>query len=229
MRLYFIRHGQSSNNALWDTTSSSHGRSEDPELTPIGKQQVRALASFLDRERDSFGITHIYTSLMVRAVETALAIGRTLRLTVHAWEDVHETGGIFQDNDLGESVGLPGKTRTDFEAAYPTFILPESLNAQGWWNRPYEAKDMRASRAKRFVAELLTRHGNTHDRVAVVSHGNFYRYTLAAILRMPDPDSYFFALNNAAHSRVDFGEGSGAETTIVYLNRTDHLSSELIT
>lgn len=231
MRLYFIRHGQSSNNALWDTTGSSHGRSDDPELTSIGKQQARVLASYLEHRRDSFGITHIYTSLMVRAVETAVAIGHTLRLPVHTWEDVYETGGIFQENDMGEPIGVPGKSRAEFEAIYPTLILPNSLNAHGWWNRPFEAKDARAGRAERFVQELLARHGNTPDRVAVISHGNFYRYTLAAILRMPDPDDYFFALNNTAHSHIDFGESGEAEahTTIVYLNRTDHLSSELLT
>ncbi len=89
----------------------------------------------------------------------------------------------------------PGKSRAEFEAIYPTLILPNSLNAHGWWNRPFEAKDARAGRAERFVQELLARHGNTPDRVAVISHGNFYRYTLAAILPMPDPDNYFFALN----------------------------------
>lgn len=47
MRLYFIRHGQSQNNALWDNTGDSKGRSEDPELTPKGHEQARLLGEFI--------------------------------------------------------------------------------------------------------------------------------------------------------------------------------------
>ena len=84
MRLYFIRHGQSANNALWDASGSSIGRSEDPELTAIGHEQARLLANFIaamdgqtkkngssgEPKRDYFGFTHLYTSLMVRSVAT---------------------------------------------------------------------------------------------------------------------------------------------------------------
>ncbi|NJK45922.1 MAG: histidine phosphatase family protein [Pleurocapsa sp. SU_196_0] len=47
MRLYFIRHAQSSNNALWDSTGSENGRSDDPELSDVGVMQARALGDFL--------------------------------------------------------------------------------------------------------------------------------------------------------------------------------------
>ena len=40
MQFYFIRHGQSTNNALWETTRSNKGRSEDPELSELGHLQV---------------------------------------------------------------------------------------------------------------------------------------------------------------------------------------------
>jgi hypothetical protein len=36
MHLFFIRHGQSANNHLWEQTGSNRGRSEDPELTETG-------------------------------------------------------------------------------------------------------------------------------------------------------------------------------------------------
>ena len=98
MQLYFIRHGQSENNALWMSTGSHIGRSEDPGLTEVGQQQSEFLAQFLSQAdpdvavngRDiqnvaGFGITHLYTSLMVRAVATGTIIARTLDLPLVAW------------------------------------------------------------------------------------------------------------------------------------------------
>jgi broad specificity phosphatase PhoE len=51
MQLYFIRHGQSANNRLWDTTSSDEGRVEDPELTDAGQQQAKLVAQFWPNTR----------------------------------------------------------------------------------------------------------------------------------------------------------------------------------
>jgi 2,3-bisphosphoglycerate-dependent phosphoglycerate mutase len=48
MRIFFIRHGQSENNALWVRTQSHHGRVPDPDLTEIGKRQLAYTAQFLD-------------------------------------------------------------------------------------------------------------------------------------------------------------------------------------
>src|SRR5215213_7908064 len=105
MQLYFIRHGQSANNALWDNTGGSKGRSEDPELTEVSRRQAALLAQYLSENGNRFGFTHLYTSLMIRSVETAIAVGQSLNLPVHAWEDIHESGGIYQDQDNGEPIG----------------------------------------------------------------------------------------------------------------------------
>jgi 2,3-bisphosphoglycerate-dependent phosphoglycerate mutase len=229
MQLYFIRHGQSANNALWDATGASVGRSDDPELTAIGQQQAQLLAAFLAQGGNRFGITHLYTSLMIRSIETALAAGESLGLPVHSWEDIHETGGIFNEDVDGNLIGLPGKNRAHFEAAYPALVLHDSLNAHGWWNRPFEQFDQHPIRAQRVLAEILERHGSSEDIVAVVSHGNFYRHFMAALLHMPDPHAVFFLMNNTAISRIDFPKAEGESVVIQYQNRVDHLPPGLIT
>lgn len=231
MQLYFIRHGQSANNALWDATGASVGRSEDPELTTVGRQQAQLLAGYLANGGNRFGITHLYTSLMIRSIETALAVGDALGLPVKSWEDLHETGGIFLEDEDGEPIGQPGKSRVHFEAAYPALVLPESLNAHGWWSRPFEDRDQHPVRAQRVLAELLEKHGGGDDVVAVVSHGNFYRHLMAALLRMPHPESFFFGMNNTAISGIYFPATVTAEDAIFiqYQNRVDHLPPELIT
>src|SRR6266542_3433298 len=108
MQFYFIRHGQSVNNALYDNTGSSKGRSFDPELTEIGRCQAALVAQFLQREdpgaqslgRDpqnstGFGIMHLYCSLMLRALATGHTIAEALGLPLHAWPDLHEEGGLY--------------------------------------------------------------------------------------------------------------------------------------
>lgn len=240
MQFYFIRHGQSANNLLWEQTGSSVGRSVDAELTDAGRRQAEILAQFLScrdqagsangrdlYNRAGFGITHLYCSLMVRAVATASIVAEKLGLPSVAWQDAHETGGIYiEDPETGECTGQPGHNRTFFEAHYPHLVLPASLGNEGWWNRPFEVKEQRPIRAQRFLQQLLERHGNTDDRVAVVSHGAFYNYLMATILRLPERDHIWFAINNVAITRIDFGS---EHTDLVYTNRVGFLPRELIT
>ena len=75
--------------------------------------------------------------------------------------------------------------------------------------------------------ELVRRHGGTDDCVAVVSHAGFFNYWMRVALDWPyRPDTGIgFRKNNAALTRVDMD----ARTTVIYVNRTDHLPQELIT
>lgn len=242
MEFYFIRHAQSQNNALYVETRSYEGRSEDPDLTPAGREQARRLGEYLSQGAvartlvipewnpqnvGGFGLTHLYCSLMVRAVATGTILARVLGLPLVAWDDLHEVGGVVhRDDKTGERTGLPGRNRAYFEAHYPNLVLPESLGTEGWWNRPYEDRELRPLRAQRVVRRLLDQHGDSDDRVAVISHGAFYSYLMHAILELPhDPPLWFF-LENTAITRVSFTEEGVA---LVYANSTRHLPRELVT
>jgi 2,3-bisphosphoglycerate-dependent phosphoglycerate mutase len=111
MHLYFIRHGQSTNNALWAQNGSRDGRNEDPELTEVGERQAALLARFLSRgasrtevpahnpkDVGGFDITDLYCSPMIRAVNTAMYISEALGLRPQVWRDVHEVGGVFLED-----------------------------------------------------------------------------------------------------------------------------------
>jgi 2,3-bisphosphoglycerate-dependent phosphoglycerate mutase len=240
MQLYFIRHGQSANNQLYELTGSDRGRSHDPELTVTGRQQARLLGDFLclslensigdDRDfqnRRGFGLTHLYCSFMLRAVATGAYLAEALNLPLVAWKDWHENGGIYLDNEItGEPEGLPGNNRTFFEAHYPGLLLPDWLDDKGWWNRPYEVYEERLPRARRVLAELLQRHGGTDHHVAVVSHGGFYNDFLAALNGLDREPRAWFTMNNTAISRVDFID---QRVDVVYSDRMDFLPAELIT
>ena len=236
MQFYFIRHAQSTNNLLYDSGGDSAGRSEDPPLTEIGYEQAHILARFLRTGNPGwkvlagappgFGITHLYTSLMIRAVATGTAVASELKLPLVVWEDLHETGGIYFDDEAANArVGQPGKNRAFFQKHFPGLVLPDSVGEAGWWNRSFEETDQRPARAQRFLAELRRRHGDASDCVAVISHGGFYNVLLQTIFGIARED-FWFSLNNTAITRMDTSPDT---FDLVYMNRLDFMPKELAT
>jgi 2,3-bisphosphoglycerate-dependent phosphoglycerate mutase len=257
MELHFIRHGQSQNNASW--SNPGYQESPDPALTEIGHEQARRLADFLKKNQKSrdekvwniqnrygFGLTHIYTSMMERAVYTAGPIAQALDIPLIVWKDIYEEGGIYSRGDKRSTpqsgsvdksnvLELPGRPRSFFTQNFPTLTLPDELDETGWWNRPFEAEEERQPRANRVFAELLTRHrdqeGQPEHRVAFVSHGGFFMRLICAILQLSWRQAAhglksWFMLNNCSISRFDIYK---EEINFAYLNRTDHLPDHLIT
>lgn len=241
MQLYFIRHAQSTNNHLWEQTKTSNGRSMDPELTEKGWRQARQLAKHLAKyqlprlnetnntqNKFGYGLTHLYTSLMVRAVATGCQVARALNMPLRGWVDLHEEGGIYMsDPDSGGRLGYPGKNQAYFAEHYPELLLEDGLARDGWWNRPYEAQEEVPTRVRRFYNELIDKHGDTNDRVAVFSHGGFFNAFMHHILGVPSStENTWFVMNNTAITRIDFNAG---EIIVAYMNRVDFLPADMIT
>ncbi|WP_299024751.1 histidine phosphatase family protein [uncultured Thermanaerothrix sp.] len=241
MELYFIRHAQSANNALWENTGSSDGRHPDPDLTEKGVRQALYLASFLKTPRSTsekanhtadrhnrygFGLTHLYCSLMKRAVRTAAIVAQALNMPLYGHADLHENGGVYLDDpERGEPMGQGGLSRTELLTLYPDLILPPSVTETGWWNRPFETEEERIARARRVWAWLLERHAHTEDRVAFFSHAGFYHTFLTTLLGATTPDGAWFTLSNCAITRLDI---SSDGVWIVYANRVDFLPDALL-
>lgn len=246
MELYFIRHGQSINNANWD--NDDYKEHPDPFLTEMGLEQAEILAKYLKEKQPitndkvwniqnqyGFGFTHIYTSLMERAVMTASPTARALaNIPFTAWTEIHEEGGIYAREEENKFKGLSGHPRSFFETKFPELKLPDGYDESGWWNRPFEAEEERQPRADKILAELIARHGDKADqpeeRIAFVSHGGFFVRLISSMLKLPwrqgahDRKSWF-ALNNCSISRFDIRND---EIIISYLNRTDHLPARLV-
>ncbi|HUF37642.1 MAG TPA: histidine phosphatase family protein [Anaerolineales bacterium] len=246
MQLYFLRHAQSESNARWQDDPDTSFHFPDPGLTTLGQRQAEAVAQALARRssvpngnphdpgnRTGYGITHIYSSLMHRAVETATAIGDALNLPIHGRTDLHEWGGIYSldaEKDIRE--GLPGNDRAFFESRFPRLELPPDFKDDGWWGRPYEPRTDVPARTRRVFEDLMGRHRNGGDRVLVVSHGGFLNFLLAAVVNLTADQAqanldanFWFVLNNTGLTRVDIGP---MFCGIVYHNRIDHLGDDLI-
>src|SRR5512136_2404131 len=82
MRIYFARHGESLANLLHEISNRGlrHG------LTPKGRRQAVALA---DRLRDQH-ITHIYSSPLLRAIETTVLVANRLGLDYEVVDALRE-------------------------------------------------------------------------------------------------------------------------------------------
>lgn len=239
MELYFIRHAQSENNALAARNATDEVRTHDPELTALGKQQAARVADFLAEQhpdahtavydpqnRRGITLTHLYASLMVRAVNTGTIIAERLGLPLTAWSDWHEEGGLFIEEQPNHYVGRPGNGRGYFAQAYPKLVLPDTLTDGGWWAGGLEAAEDRPRRARRVVAELLARHGGTDDHVGVVSHGGFYSHIVNALMDVSPPYKLSFLLNNASVSRIVL---LPTGSYVVYQNRCEFLPTPLVT
>jgi len=242
MQLYFIRHGQSTNNAVWDQYDKNNyleARSTDPDLTDIGKEQAKRVGAFLaqpytpseydPQNRNGFGLTHLYTSLMIRAVKTGYAIAQQTGLPLVAMPEVHETNGLFDTefvDGMPVYVGQPGPGRSYFEEHFPELILPQDLTDAGWWNRDKEPRSNYLPRAHSVIDRLIQDHGAENHRVGIVMHGGIFARILTAFFDV-QIEKYWFLMNNCAISRVDVDDEG--RVILVYMNRTDFLPADLVT
>ncbi len=240
MKLFFVRHGQSENNAIWSNTRSNVNRVTDPQLTEIGRKQVEAAADFLYHQlsEDDSNATdesfkyagediHIYCSLMDRAIQSGLIISKKLSLTLNAHLDIHENGGLYSEDPLtAERNGVPGRNPKELLTLYPDLILPKGTNPNGWWNRPFEERETRRIRAKKVLNEFKDRYWNREEILIVITHGGFYNYLLRAALELRDDTNVWFDLFNAAITLIEISEDF---FNLIYCNRYDFMPREIVT
>ena len=245
MQLYFIRHGQSTNNVRdGDLTP----RSSDPELTEKGVRQAELLAEFLAASapgnwdpgddplnRRGFDLTHLYCSLMKRAIHTGNIIAQRLNLPLFGMPEAYEVGGVFLETLVNDVVTVNEEYGVDegfLATNYPNLILTQPIPRSGWWRGGKENDNLPQKRAQKVLDWLRQRHASTDDRVAIVTHGGFYNHLLRAMLHISpeEPDNrklgYRLVYNNCAISRFDFTD---ERVYLVYHNRAEYLPDDLIT
>ncbi|MCZ6636059.1 MAG: histidine phosphatase family protein [bacterium] len=230
MELYLIRHGQSLNNSLEGTGD----RVADPPLTELGQEQAERIGEYLkaiadktdeDTRRAGYGIQRLFCSAMLRTLQTTQPIARAMGLRPEIWLDVHEEGGIWLDKGDGRGpAGHSGLMRSEIEAQFPGFIMPDGMGENGWWNRPKETYEEMIERAK-CVAEAIVG-WEKGERVAIVSHGAFINGLVQVLLHGDALGQVYFSNHNTAINRLDFLDNGLLR--VRYLNRVEHLPPERI-
>lgn len=220
MRLYLIRHAESENNAL--LRDNIHRRKVDPNLTPLGYQQRDLLARHIGAAGENYAITHLYTSAMYRSLLTTAPLSAALGLTPTVWLDLHEKGGMFQEQN-GAVSGFGGMSRRAILDEFPAYQLPDAVTEGGW----YEAAMGREPETHSYyraikVAQALRERSESDAVIALVSHAGFLDILLKAIFQqLPSrPFTMRYYHDNTAVTRINFDTDW---TTLHYMNRTDHL------
>lgn len=90
MRVFIIRHGQSTNNA-------GETLLDDPPLTPLGRKQMQRAAKWLAQEA---GIVHwLFCSPLLRARQSAALLAKVLNMEPETWDDLQEYDEIMETED----------------------------------------------------------------------------------------------------------------------------------
>ncbi|MFZ1753995.1 MAG: histidine phosphatase family protein [Caldilineaceae bacterium] len=237
-------------------TRYMNSRVADPELTDIGKKQAEKLAEFLREARpkhrathddppeselrgtdvpNRLGISRIYSSPMLRTLQTSQPTATALGVQPEVWTDIHEHGGVFDNSGPdGVVVGKPGLSRSEINTLFPGYTIPEArIGENGWWSGGEEDRpdcDARAIRVAARLRAMALEFGN--ERIAAVMHGTFMDSLIKAILgRLPGSDLHFSHYNTGI-TRIDYTESWQDKTPLVlvrYTNRVDHLTPDLIT
>ncbi|WP_179131162.1 histidine phosphatase family protein [Candidatus Entotheonella palauensis] len=217
-------------------------RTPDPELTELGWRQAQALAKHLAavtayrhpgrQELAAYGMTHLYCSAMLRAMQTAQPIAQALALTPEVWVDIHEQGGLFYGNPRQPEslIGHSGMTRRDMQARFPGYQVPPEVTDAGWWREGCESREAfyaRALKVAEYLRQLARRHHDQgrDERIALVIHGDLIDLLLKALLEQLPGDSLRYVHAPTAITRVDFPPSG--PIYLHYVNRTEHLTPEI--
>jgi len=165
MRIYFTRHGESQANVLRQISN----RGLTHPLTPKGREQAVALADWL-RER---AITRIYSSPMLRAIETSVIVAHRLGVE-------YEVTDALREYDCGIAEG-----RADEVGWQMWRDLFDDWSEHRRWERRIEGgesfHDIR-DRFVPFVENLVAQHGTTDANLLCVAHGGIYWMMLPLVL-----------------------------------------------
>jgi broad specificity phosphatase PhoE len=184
MKLILVRHGES------ETNAGVPLQGPEPHLTERGRRQ----AGYAAERARARTYAALYTSPMSRALETASALAGTTGLAPTVLVDMCEHR---------VEAGFRGFSRSFLEARYPTLTLPDACTEEGWWNGEEECETALYDRAGRAAALLVERHGETDDRVLLVTHGGFASALVSVLLGLAPCGFMRFWHHNAAFTRLN--------------------------
>ena len=230
MRFVLVRHGQSTNNALWAENGDDTGREIEPRLSALGEAQAAALAAYATSPGLPWALTHLYASPMARAVQTAAPLADALDLPLALSQDLFEVGGPYEMlDDTGEEVAHPGSGSSVLAALSDRLHLPDWLTEEeGWWRGEVEReREVYVARADRLLGGLRDTH-DPDDVVGLVSHGWFGNVLLGRLLGIDDMKGAFELANTSISLLEDTEEGVPWDVTAIRVNWLPHLAADLV-
>jgi probable phosphoglycerate mutase len=154
MQLLLIRHGQSQANV------DKIIQGDDDPLTDLGRQQADLVGQHLSSTRE---LTHLYSSPLARARETAEIIGRHVGL-----QPSFESG--LAEINAGNAVGMTWDAWTEAHPEIAARLRSEDRTLEDRWEGGESGHEF-VARVYAAYDHIVGQHLGTDDVVAVVSHG----------------------------------------------------------
>lgn len=165
MRILFVRHGESEANRLHVFSN----RGWKHPLTEKGRLQVEILAGRLA----GYGVTRIYTSPLMRAVQSAEFLAKTLGAPLEQTEALREyDAGEWEDS--ADPAGWE-----EYRAVNEAWML------RGDYERRMRGGESFVDVYDRFsgwLGGLIHRYAETKEVLLLVGHGGLYRIMLPEVL-----------------------------------------------
>ena len=181
MKIYFTRHGESQANILRQISN----RGLVHPLTHNGREQAGVLAGKLQ----DLAITHIYTSPLLRAIETSVIVAGRLGVA-------YEVTDALREFDCGIAEG-----RADEAAWQMWHALFDDWTVHQRWERCIEGGesfyDVR-DRFVPFVEGLVAQYGAADANLLCVAHGGVLWLMLPLVL--PNVDSDLMSKHGFGHT-----------------------------
>jgi alpha-ribazole phosphatase len=200
--VYLLRHGETT----WNAERRFQGAQDSP-LSARGRRQVHLLVEALR----AVPVAAVYSSPLVRARETAQAVGTFHGVPPTGVEDLRELEMGAWENRLLDEIAVEDGTRMEAWRTMPhTVRMPggESLaDVQG--------------RALSAFRELSTRHHA--QAIVLVAHGGVNKTILLALLGAPLASYWRIRQSNAC---INLVEVDGANARVLVLNETAHLGAD---
>ncbi|ORT99533.1 Phosphoglycerate/bisphosphoglycerate mutase [Anaerovibrio sp. JC8] len=199
-KIVLVRHGQT----VWNKLGKYQGQA-DIDLSEVGKEQAKLLGESFPVE----GVDAVFSSPLVRAMETAEAIAAPLNLPVTSCQE-------FCEISFGKWEGL---TYDEIHASWPKehdllFTRPDELicpEGEGF----VQVQQRAAAKMESLIKE------NPDKTIVIVAHGGVIRTLLCHALGMPLKNMWRIRQDNTAVSIVTaYNEGM----TVELMNSTVHLT-----
>ena len=119
--------------------SYNKNRMADPPLSDIGERQADCIGQFFaDKTASALlqPIDALWVSPHRRTLQTCAPAAASLdHLVPMVWPLCHELGGIYEsfDNNTRRE-GRGGFSRAEMMASWPTYLLPEDVTEDGWYD-----------------------------------------------------------------------------------------------
>ena len=189
--MLFVRHGESEANVL--NVFSNRGLKYG--LTEKGRAQAVSLAKKLE----GFSVARIFSSPLLRAVQTAEILADRLGVS-------YEAVDALREYDCGV---LEGRSDAAGWAEYER-VLEEWIYHQSWESRIeggesfIEIKD----RFVPFIEHLLEEYGDSSQYLVLIGHGGLYRCMLPLVLENVDIEfAMQHSLSNTGYVKAEMKDG----------------------